>query len=377
LEYLLKATSPDLTAEQAKNYPVPSLVLMDVQMPVLDGYHATHMLRYHAPFTTIQAINQIPIVAMTASAIQGDREKCERAGMDDYMAKPVKRSTLETTILRWITSGRPPKVADTTKLPLERSGTDHSSDCTHHDAIAAEFLAGSPTPAPPSGTSLTPEAGVSNALSKALARRSSASRSLMTTQLTGGETEGDRVMSRADAEDKARSLRDAKLFQATENDLSQRPIITLGAGTSPISVGYDVPINQLETLPHEIGLSPTALTVENVTYFNLARDVDTDLLARPVSPSVGSSRGLNALSDIPGPPPEGLLSAVDIAGVDANAEAVIQALLNDARHSRGPEEVPLRPEASSPRSDRKRVGALSVEDRQKSDWSTSTARPEN
>lgn len=350
---------------------------MDVQMPVLDGYHATHMLRHHAPFTTIQAINEIPIVAMTASAIQGDREKCERAGMDDYMAKPVKRSTLETTILKWITNGRPPKVVDTAKAPLVRAGTDHSSDCTHHDAIAAEFLAGSSTPAPPPGTTLTPEVDVSNALSEALARRSSASRSLMTTQLTGGETEGDRVMYRADAEDKARSLRDAKLFQATENDLAQRPTITIGAANSPLSLTYDVPINQSETLPNETGLSPTALTVENVTYFNLVRDVDADLLARPVSPSIGSSRELNALSDIPGPPPEGLLSAVDMAGVDANAEAVVQALLDDAQHSRDSEEVPLRPGASSPKSDRRRVGALSVDDRQKSDWSTSTARPEN
>src|ERR1700712_1007847 len=102
LEYLLKATWPDATPDQAKEYPVPSLILMDVQMPILDGYHATHMLRHHSPFKNIEAIPRIPIVAMTASAIQGDREKCEKAGMDDYMAKPVKGKTLEKMLVRWV-----------------------------------------------------------------------------------------------------------------------------------------------------------------------------------------------------------------------------------------------------------------------------------
>lgn len=349
---------------------------MDVQMPVLDGYHATHMLRHHAPFTTIQAINQIPIVAMTASAIQGDREKCERAGMDDYMAKPVKRSTLEKTILRWIQSGRPPKVAvDTRESPLARFATDHSSDCTQHDAIAAEFLAANPPTAPQPETTPGHDMDVSDAVCRALARRSSGSRSLMNTQLTGAETEGDRVMRRVDAEDKARDLRDAKLFQATENDPSQRPTITLGSGNSPSSVAYDVPISQSEAI--QIGTSPTALTVENVTYFNLKRDAETDLPVRLASPTITSSRGLNALSDIPGPPPEALLSAVDIAVVDENAEFMVQALLDDAQLLESADKAALQSESSSPKNDRKIVGALSVEDRQKSDWSTSTARPEN
>ena len=54
---------------------------MDCQMPVLDGYRATHLIRHHSPYSAIASIRMLPIVAMTASAIQGDREKCTQAGM--------------------------------------------------------------------------------------------------------------------------------------------------------------------------------------------------------------------------------------------------------------------------------------------------------
>lgn len=62
------------------------LVLMDVQMPNLDGYDATREIRkHHNP-----VIRDVLIIAMTASAIQGDREKCLEAGMNNYLAKPVR-----------------------------------------------------------------------------------------------------------------------------------------------------------------------------------------------------------------------------------------------------------------------------------------------
>ncbi len=62
------------------------LVLMDVQMPVLDGYEATKLIRRDP----IDAVRTVLIIAMTASAIQGDREKCLESGMNDYLAKPVR-----------------------------------------------------------------------------------------------------------------------------------------------------------------------------------------------------------------------------------------------------------------------------------------------
>jgi CheY-like chemotaxis protein len=77
---------------------------MDVQMPVIDGYRATHLIRHHPPYREMSG--RIPIIAMTASAIQGDREKCMRAGMDDYIAKPVRGGTLEKALDRWAIEGR-------------------------------------------------------------------------------------------------------------------------------------------------------------------------------------------------------------------------------------------------------------------------------
>lgn len=68
-------------------------------MPIIDGYKCTHLLRNHLPFKNY--VQDVPIVAMTASAIQGDREKCNRAGMDDYLAKPVRSGILEKMLMRW------------------------------------------------------------------------------------------------------------------------------------------------------------------------------------------------------------------------------------------------------------------------------------
>lgn len=78
-------------AVQADRY---DLVLMDVQMPRMDGYTATSTIR-NLP----RPIRDIPIIAMTANALEGDREACLQAGMDGYVAKPVRRDTLREAIL--------------------------------------------------------------------------------------------------------------------------------------------------------------------------------------------------------------------------------------------------------------------------------------
>ncbi|CAJ2500689.1 Uu.00g035420.m01.CDS01 [Anthostomella pinea] len=88
-----------IESSRAGEKPKPGVILMDVQMPVIDGYRCTHILRHHTPYKVFT--NDIPVVAMTASAIQGDREKCTKAGMDDYLAKPVKSNTLERMLVRW------------------------------------------------------------------------------------------------------------------------------------------------------------------------------------------------------------------------------------------------------------------------------------
>src|SRR4029077_12003648 len=70
------------------------LVLMDVQMPCMDGFAATSAIRALEP----QLARHVPIIAMTAHAMQGDRERCLAAGMDAYLAKPVSSASLIETV---------------------------------------------------------------------------------------------------------------------------------------------------------------------------------------------------------------------------------------------------------------------------------------
>jgi PAS domain S-box-containing protein len=79
-------------------------VLMDCQMPVMDGYEATRRLR----LTETGSGRHLPVVAMTAAAMQGDREACLEAGMDDYITKPIRIETIDETLNRWIAPVSPP-----------------------------------------------------------------------------------------------------------------------------------------------------------------------------------------------------------------------------------------------------------------------------
>uniref|UniRef100_UPI0028D73367 response regulator n=1 Tax=uncultured Stenotrophomonas sp. TaxID=165438 RepID=UPI0028D73367 len=83
--------------QQLQAHPF-DLVLMDCQMPVLDGYGATRRWREQE---AAQGRTRLPIVAMTANAMAGDRERCLQAGMDDYLSKPVNRESLQACLLRW------------------------------------------------------------------------------------------------------------------------------------------------------------------------------------------------------------------------------------------------------------------------------------
>lgn len=74
------------------------LILMDCQMPVMDGFTATRVIR---EYENAHGYKPIPIIALTANAIQGDREKCLAAGMDDYLAKPVQQDMVQEKLTAW------------------------------------------------------------------------------------------------------------------------------------------------------------------------------------------------------------------------------------------------------------------------------------
>src|SRR5213075_2232955 len=89
-----------IQALERKHY---NIVFMDVQMPEMDGLEATRRIRELAK-ELAQGPNPKPptiIIAMTANAMTGDREKCIKAGMDDYLAKPVRPEAVQATLQRW------------------------------------------------------------------------------------------------------------------------------------------------------------------------------------------------------------------------------------------------------------------------------------
>ena len=115
------------------------LVLMDVQMPVMDGFKATQAIR-----TSETIDNSIPIVAMTAHAMKGDRERCLDAGMDDYVPKPINQGELRKAIDRQLSEmpkskPEPDEAVSTEDQPMDND-IDHKAFFNH--AELSERLGG-------------------------------------------------------------------------------------------------------------------------------------------------------------------------------------------------------------------------------------------
>ncbi len=109
------ADSGKTSLKLIKNNPF-DLVLMDLQMPGLDGYQTTRAIRKNPQF------KHLPIIAMTAHAMVGDREKCLIAGMNDHLPKPIDPNLLYHTISQWITqSKRTPQAVKAKINPLSSS----------------------------------------------------------------------------------------------------------------------------------------------------------------------------------------------------------------------------------------------------------------
>ncbi|HKQ62831.1 MAG TPA: response regulator [Candidatus Polarisedimenticolaceae bacterium] len=109
------------------------VVLMDCQMPEMDGFAATLAIR----LAEASRGGHVPIIAMTANAMQGDRERCLEAGMDDYISKPVKIEELDRVLARWT------EHAAAEPSALEPASTEHD-EATLDTSVLAGFRAGDP-----------------------------------------------------------------------------------------------------------------------------------------------------------------------------------------------------------------------------------------
>lgn len=74
----------------------PNLIFMDIQMPLMNGYEATKEIR------KLNGFEKIPIIALTAGTILGEKEKCLKSGMNDYVTKPVVQDTIVAIIQKWL-----------------------------------------------------------------------------------------------------------------------------------------------------------------------------------------------------------------------------------------------------------------------------------
>jgi two-component system, sensor histidine kinase and response regulator len=93
------AVNGDMAVAMCRNRRY-DLVLMDCQMPELDGYEATARIRIEE-----DEGKRVPVIALTANAMQGEREKCLASGMDDFLSKPIRPQTLHETLQRWLRNG--------------------------------------------------------------------------------------------------------------------------------------------------------------------------------------------------------------------------------------------------------------------------------
>ncbi|NOU10566.1 MAG: PAS domain S-box protein [Nitrospira sp.] len=110
-----------------------ALIFMDCQMPEMDGFTATQLIREREASTpppfhinVRRSLSHVPIVALTAHAMHGDREVCLAAGMDDYLTKPFTLSQLEQVLARWVFNGKSVRgevCGDVTSAPLQQNPT--------------------------------------------------------------------------------------------------------------------------------------------------------------------------------------------------------------------------------------------------------------
>lgn len=253
----------DYLRAPSEEQPRPDIILMDVQMPIMDGYKATYTIRNAQPFASSPEVQGTPIVAMTASAIQGDREKCQQSGMDDYLAKPVKKTHLEKMLVKWAIEGRK-KRAELMQNPAllktaQRPRTNRNDHSFTSDA---------------SSSLQSPQDHLSSEVDRLEFVHTEAFKQ-------SSESTSERAERQQKAEEQAIQLRDHELIEAGED-----PKTKLGRGVA----GDE---NLVEPTPQ-----PTALTAENIKRFGLTdrmaqilreADVDNSSSAMATQAETGSN----------------------------------------------------------------------------------------
>lgn len=117
-------------------------VLMDMQMPRMDGYQASGVIRQNPEF------QDLPIIAMTANAMEGDREKCIEAGMNDYVSKPIDPDTLFATLLKWIEVSSKDSTAQEVEVKLDSTEEKNPIESQPEAVLEPEVQKGLPDSLP-------------------------------------------------------------------------------------------------------------------------------------------------------------------------------------------------------------------------------------
>ncbi len=125
------------------------LILMDCQMPEMDGYEATKKIREAesvrretqekvSPDASPLTSHHVPIIAVTANAMQGDREKCLQAGMDDYLSKPIRPEELSQILSKWLPRSETPSFSSIE--PVEAYPLPSTNEATSPEVVNQETL---------------------------------------------------------------------------------------------------------------------------------------------------------------------------------------------------------------------------------------------
>ncbi|MFZ1850640.1 MAG: response regulator [Nitrosomonas sp.] len=135
--YIVDVVKNGLEAIEAVQRKTYDLVLMDCMMPEMDGYRATTEIRRQQ---STGELYYFPIIALTANAIEGDREKCLTTGMDDYLSKPIKAKDLANTVALWLNNSKSTHSREQLS-EMEQSSNQISAESINKLSIDTEALA--------------------------------------------------------------------------------------------------------------------------------------------------------------------------------------------------------------------------------------------